>query len=307
MEKTLAFHDLFIILCGIVMGTIARIVTLRIDTRQNPSYPTGGFINIVIGILASFLGAVAIPSLLNKEFTAVTFIALAIQHFRDVRKTEKESLEDLEKTEYSKRGAAYIDGIAKTYESRNYLSLLTSLFVVLVLCIVSADSLIINMIAAAVSGFGIIYFLTRLTKGKCIGDICNIREGKITIDHSDLFVNGMFVTNVLGTERSRELFLKEGIGIIIEPKNDKFRITVENYGQRQAMLFEATRTFGVKRYSFTRKNFTSGAMLLAFVPIIRDPDAIIDVIKKTPVLESSRKITTIMDINIGGGDINGEE
>ncbi len=46
---------------------------------------------------------------------------------------------------------------------------------------------------------------------------------------------------------------------------------------------------------------------MAFVPIIRDPDAIIDVIKKTPVLESSRKITTIMDVNIGGGDINGEE
>lgn len=306
MEKTLAFHDLFIILCGIVMGTIARIVTLRIDTRQNPSYPTGGFINIVIGILASSLGAVAIPSLLNKEFTAVTFIALAIQHFRDVRKTEKESLEDLEKTEYAKRGAAYIDGIAKTYESRNYLSLLTSLFVVLVLSIVSADSLVIHMIVAAVSGFGMIYFLTRITKGKCIGDICNIREGKITIDHSDLFVNGMYVTNVLGTERSRDLFLKEGIGIVIEPKNDKFRITVENYGQRQAMLFEATRTFGVKRYSFTRKNYTNGALLLAFVPIIRDPDAIIDVIKKTPVLESSRKITTIMDIDIGG-NINGEE
>jgi hypothetical protein len=306
MEKTLAFHDLFIILCGIVMGTIARAITLRIDTRQNPSYPTGAFINIVIGILASSLGAVAIPSLLNKEFTAVTFIALAIQHFRDVRKTEKESLEDLEKTEYSKRGAAYIDGIAKTYESRNYLSLLTSLFVVLVLSIVSVDSLVINMIGAVVSGFGMIYFLTIITKGKCIGDICNIREGKITIDHSDLFVNGMYVTNVLGIERSRDLFLKEGIGIVIEPKNDKFRITVENYGQRQAMLFEATRTFGVKRYSFTRKNYTNGALLLAFVPIIRDPDAIIDVIKKTPVLESSRKITTIMDIDIGG-NINGEE
>ena len=288
------------------MGTIARIVTLRIDTRQNPSYPTGGFINIVIGILASFLGAVAIPSLLNKEFTAVTFIALAIQHFRDVRKTEIESLEDLEKTEYSKRGAAYIDGIAKTYESRNYLSLLTSLFVVLVLSIVSVDSLVINMIGAVVCGFGMIYFLTIITKGKCIGDICNIREGKITIDHSDLFVNGMYVTNVLGTERSRDLFLKEGIGIVIEPKNDKFKITVENYGQRQAMLFEATRTFGVKRYSFTRKNYTNGALLLAFVPIIRDPDAIIDVIKKTPVLESSRKITTIMDIDIGG-NINGEK
>ncbi|MCA5011107.1 YIEGIA domain-containing protein, partial [Clostridioides difficile] len=90
--------------------------------------------------------------------------------------------------------------------------------------------LVINMIGAAASGFGMIYFLTRITKGKCIGDICNIREGKITIDHSDLLVNGMFVTNVLGTERSRDLFLKEGIGIVIEPKTDKFRITVENYG-----------------------------------------------------------------------------
>lgn len=97
MEKTIAFHDLVIILCGIAMGTIARFVTLRIDTRQNPSYPTGVFINIVIGMLASALGSVAIPALLDKEFTAVTFIALAIQHFREVRKTEKDSLEDLEK------------------------------------------------------------------------------------------------------------------------------------------------------------------------------------------------------------------
>ncbi|ADL04841.1 YIEGIA family protein [Lacrimispora saccharolytica] len=301
MEKTLAFHDLTIILCGIAMGTIARIITLRIDTRQNPSYPTGGFISIVIGILASALGSVAIPSLLNKEFTAVTFIALAIQHFRDVRETEKESLEDLEKTEYSKRGAAYIDGIAKTYESRNYLSLLTSLLVVLILSVLSSNNLVLNMLVAAASGLVIIYFLTRLTKGKCIGDICYIKEGKITIEHSDLFVDGMYVTNVLGTRVSRDLFLKEGIGIVIEPKSNKFRITLENSGQRQAMLFEATRTFGVKRFSFTRKNYTKGKLLLAFVPIIRDPDAIIDVIKKTPVLENSRKINTIMDIDIGGG------
>ncbi|MDR0925881.1 MAG: YIEGIA family protein [Hungatella sp.] len=306
MEKTIAFHDLVLILCGIAMGTIARFVTLRIDTRQNPSYPTGVFINIVIGMLASALGSVAIPALLDKEFTAVTFIALAIQHFREVRKTEKDSLEDLEKTEYSKRGAAYIDGIAKTYESRNYLSMLTSLFVVLILSILSVENLVINLMVAAVSGICMIYFLTRMTKGKCIGDICNIKEGKITIDHSDLLVDGMYVTNVLGTGRIRELFLKEGIGIVIEPKNDKFRITIENYGQRQAMLFEATRTFGVKRYSFTRKNYKTGKLLLAFVPIIRDPDAIIDVIKKTPVLENSRKINTIMDINIGG-DINGAE
>ncbi len=304
MEKTLGFNDLIVILCGIAMGTIARLISLRVDTRQNPSYPTGCFINIVIGIMASALGSVAIPALLSKEYTAVTFIALAIQHFREVRKTEKDSLEDLEKTEYSKRGSAYIDGIAKTYESRNYLSMLTSFFVVFILKIISSDNIILNIAIAVISGFSILYILGILTKGKCIGDICTIKSGKITVDHSDLLVDGMYVTNVLGTQRSRELFLKEGVGFVIEPKNDKFRITIENYGQRQAMLFEATRTFGVKRYSFTRKNFTSGKLLLAFVPIMRDPDAIIDVIKKTPVLENSRKINTIMDTDIGGS-ING--
>ena len=300
MEKVLGLNELVIILCGIVMGTIARIVTLRVDTRQNPSYPTGCFINVVIGALASALGAVAIPALLGKEYTAVTFIGVAIQHFREVRKTEKSSLEDLEKTEYSKRGAAYIDGISKTYESRNYISLVTSFFVVLILKIFAFDNIPINILLGAASGWGCIYLLGKITKGKCIGDICEIRQGIITIDHSDLLVDNMFVTSVLGTERSREMFLKEGVGFVIMPKSNKFRITLENYGQRQAMLFEATRTFGMKRYSFTRKNYTKGVIILAFVPIVRDPEAIIDVIKETPVLENSRKINTIMDTNIGG-------
>lgn len=36
------------------MGTIARFITLRADTRQNPSYPNGYFINIVIGAVATW-------------------------------------------------------------------------------------------------------------------------------------------------------------------------------------------------------------------------------------------------------------
>ncbi|MBE6011070.1 YIEGIA domain-containing protein [Anaeropeptidivorans aminofermentans] len=300
MEKSLDFNSLIIILLGIGMGTIARLVTLRIDTRQNPSYPTGYFINIVIGSVASALGAVAIPALLSKEFTAVTFIALAIQHFRDIRKSEKESLEKLEGAEYAKRGAAYIDGISKTYESRNYLSMLTALFVVMSLKIADSESILINIIISFIIGTFTIYMLHLFTKGKSIGDICNVKLGKITIEQSELFVDGMFVTNFLGTERSRELFLREGIGIVIEPKNDKFRLTIENPGQRQAMVFEATRTFGVKRFSFSRRSFSEGKLMIAFVPIIYNAEATIRVIKSTPVLESSRKIHTIMDTKIGG-------
>lgn len=300
MEKSLDFYTLMIILCGITMGTVARLVTLHVDTRQNPSYPTGYFLNIVMGIVASALGSVAIPALLEGDFTAVTFLALGIQHFREFRNAEKESLEKLERAEYTARGPAYIDGISKTYESRNYISLLTSLLVVLSLKILDSDQLLTNVCVAAVTGVCVIYLLYNFTKGKTIGDICNITIGKITVEQSDLLVDGMFVSNMLGTQKSRELFLREGVGFVVEPKHPKFRMTIENTGQRQAMLFEAARTFGVKRFSFTRRNFAQGKLLIAFVPIHRDPEGILKVIKATPVLENSRKIETIMDTNLGG-------
>lgn len=300
MVEYLGFHDLSMILCGTAMGTIARLITLKVDTRQNPSYPTGYFLNVVMGIVASALGAVAIPSLLYREFTAVTFITLAIQDFRDVRKSERESLQDLEETEYTKRGSAYIDGISKTYESRNYISLLTSFLVVLVLEIINTENLVFNILISMAVGFFTIYLLSSLTKGKTIGDICDMSVGEITFDHSDLLVDGMFVSSILGTQRSRDLFLREGVAIVVTPKKEKFRITIENPGQRQAMLFEATRTFGVKRFSFTRRNFKEGKLIIAFVPLIKDTQSIIRVIKKTPVLENSRKIHSIMDANIGG-------
>jgi len=37
---------------------------------------------------------------MTKNFVAVTFLTFAIQQFRDVRKAERESLKDLENTEY---------------------------------------------------------------------------------------------------------------------------------------------------------------------------------------------------------------
>ena len=80
----------------------------------------------------------------------------------------------------------------------------------------------------------------------------------MTVEGSELYVDGMFVTNKLGTERSRELFLREGVAFVITPSQKKFEITLNNYGQRQALLFEATRTFGVKRFAFSRKSFTQG-------------------------------------------------
>ncbi len=242
----------------------------------------------------------AIPAIMDRNFTAVTFLTLAIQHFRDIRKLEGESLRKLEQTEYTRRGEAYIDGIAKTYESRNYISLLTSFFTVFVVKILYTDNLIIDCLIGLSTGLIIIYLLKTFTKGKTVGDICTISKGKITVEQSELYVDGMFVTNLLGTEKSRELFLNEGIAIVITPKKNIFRITLDNYGQRQAILFEAVRSFGVKRFKFTRKNYSSGKIIITFIPLINNIDGLISVVGKTPILENSRKIHSIMSTYKGG-------
>lgn len=294
-------ENIILISTGIITGTLARIITLKIDYRQNPSYPNGYFIHLVAGFIASALGAVAIPALIEKDFAAFTFLALAVEHFRDIRRIESESLEKLEDTEFVTRGAAYIDGIAKTFESRNYISLLTSLVTVLVMVIFHPDNTAANIFLGIASGLVVLFILKTLTKGKKVGDICTVKAGQITIEGSELFVDGIYITSVLGTEKSRNLFLKEGIAVVIEPKEDIFRITLENYGQRQAMLFEALRVFGVKRYHFTKRSFSTGKIIIAFVPVTYDIDRLLEVIKQTPILENSRKIRRIIKNPLIGG------
>ena len=293
-EKLLSPEYAAMLITGIVSGMIARMITLYVDYRQTPTFPNGVFNNIVSGFIASCLGAVAIPALMEKEFTAITFLALATQHFRDIRKMEAESLAKLDHIGFAKRGAAYIDGIAKTYESRLYVSLVAALLTGTVMQVLHKQGLFVQIPASLTAGLAVTLLIKRQTKGKSIGDICAVKEGKIRVDGSELYVDDMYVTSVLGTERSRNLFLKEGLAVVITPKSQDFRMTIDNFGQRQAMLFEACRTLGVKRFSFTRKSYAKGVVIIALVPIIRDMGKMIDAIRNTPILENSRKIRRIM-------------
>ena len=165
------------IILGIIMGTAARYITLRVDTRQVPSFPNGYFINLVTGFFAAILGSVAIPALLSSEFAAVTFLMLAVQHFRDIRKQTQESLEQIDPVGFTSRGSAYIDGISKTFEARNYISLMTSLGTVFVLYLVKSNNIWINGITALVIGSSLILYMVHFTKGKSIGDICALHYG----------------------------------------------------------------------------------------------------------------------------------
>ncbi len=116
----LEYHVLLFISIGILVGFISRWWMLRGDVRQYPTFPNGYLIHLTTGFIAAAIGAVAYPALLGKNFVAVTFLSLAIQQFRDIRKMEKETLHALERDNYAPRGESYIDGIAKTFEARNY-------------------------------------------------------------------------------------------------------------------------------------------------------------------------------------------
>ncbi|WP_068676523.1 YIEGIA domain-containing protein [Oceanobacillus sp. Castelsardo] len=297
--QNLTLENVSTIVAAIIVGTLARVWLLKEDYRQYPSYPNGYLIHIITGFVASALGAVAIPALMSKNFVAVTFLTLALQQFRDVRKMEKESLTDLENTEYTYRGTAYIDGIAKTFESRNYIAFVTAFFVSLTITIVPLN-IWVNIIAGIIVGIAIVSYLKNFTKGKSIGDIAQVKEGKVEVKNSSLYVDGIFVSNLLGTDNAEKLFKEEGLAVVIYPNENHYRINLDNFGQRQAALFEATRALGNKRYNFTRKDYEQGRIVITLVPIKQDIDALIEVVKKCPLLESTKKSHSVMKTNLKG-------
>jgi uncharacterized protein len=291
--------DLQVIITAIIVGTFARVITLKEDFRQYPSYPNGYLIHLITGFIAASLGAVALPALLSKNFVAVTFLSIAIQQFRDVRKMEKESLTDLEETEYAYRGKAYIDGISKTFEARNYFSLVVALITSITIKLVPIKGWI-GIIIGVSAGLIILFLLIRLSKGKTIGDIAQVNQGSIEVIGSELYVDGMFISNQLGSDEAQKMFKDEGMAVVITPNEDLFRVNLDHFGQRQAALFEATRSLGLKHYQFTRRDFEKGRVVVALVPIKKDIDAFIEVVKKCPLLESVKKAESVMKTKLKG-------
>ena len=110
------------LIISLLLGFLARAFMLWIDYRQFPSYPHSYAIHLTLGAIASCPGCSKVPVLLEKEFIAVTFITIAAQQFQgEVRSMERESLAKIEKNRINSQGEAYIEGIAKLFEARNYL------------------------------------------------------------------------------------------------------------------------------------------------------------------------------------------
>src|SRR5690625_3537766 len=84
------------IIIGTSLGFICRISLLRTDFRQYPTYPTGRIIHLSFGLIAAFIGAVAIPAVIESDWTAVTFLGLADMELRVSRSMESETLEHVD-------------------------------------------------------------------------------------------------------------------------------------------------------------------------------------------------------------------
>lgn len=279
---------LVVIAAGLTTGLINRLLLLRIDFRQYPSYPHGMLTHMAIGFIAASLGAVAVPAIAKPDFTAVTFLVLAAGAFRDVREMERDTLTSLEETKLVSRGTDYIEGIAKVFEARNYLVIMTALFT-------SAAVQLWGWQYAFVVGPIMLFLTTKLMHGSCVGDIADVVPATVHFEGSLLMVDDVVIMNV-GLPKTREKILQEGMGVLIKPRNDDGRLTLHAPGQRKAIIHDVVSILGTKvdineteLIPLARKHVDKGYLAFFIVANEPDLDIMIAIIKKVPVLESSRR------------------
>ena len=274
------------VILGMIAGFLARLYMLRTDYRNYPSYPHGYIIHLSLGAIAASLASIALPALLEEEYTAITFLVLCAQQFRDIRNMERETLMKLEENTLVPRGLDYIEGIAKVFESHNYLVMLVSL-------VTSGATIYGGVGLGAVAGLAMILFARFLMRGSFIRGIAQVTEGKLHFEKSLLYVDDIVLMNV-GDPEARKKILREGVGIVLHPYDDDGRSILNNLGQRQALVHDISMLVGNKlevgEQEWTpaaRKNMETGALGIFLLPNEKDIECVIEAAKRTPVLESA--------------------
>ena len=279
------------ILFGVVIGTLSRIYMLRTDYRQYPTYLHGKIIHIALGFIAAGLGTVAVPAILEEEFTAITFLTIAASQFREVRNMERNTLAELDNYELVRRGSTYIEGIAIAFESRNYLVIMNSLIATLVY-------LLFNIWVALVASLVSVLISRSLMSGGKIKDIVEIEYVQPRFDGPGLYVDNIYIMNIGLPARQQEV-LGYGMGFILKPKNFNARSTIANLGQRQAILHDVSNTLGVYRDSGTpalvplaKRDLDDGRIAVFVLPQEKDIDRALEIIGEVPTLENAIRMPT---------------
>ncbi|MCL5115747.1 MAG: YIEGIA family protein [Firmicutes bacterium] len=274
---------------GFVAGFLSRILYLRSGKSHYPGYPSGYISQVALAIIAALIGSSIIVSLLGKEFTAATFLTLAATQFRDVRTTERQTLEKEESLILVGRGAGYIEGIAITYEARNFLAMLVAL----------ASSLVAewNDIAGIIAALVFIIVGEKFMSGPRIGQLIDVKPADLRFEKGTLLYVGPVMMMEVGLPDSRERYRSQGLGVILTPKNPRGEAALWNISQRQAIAHEAAVAVGVQKDVGYPEQGTlcrmdmpkgTGSAGLTIIPVERDIDKLIRAIEQTPVLESGK-------------------
>ncbi|GGM22779.1 hypothetical protein GCM10011351_05790 [Paraliobacillus quinghaiensis] len=271
---------------GVTIGTIARFIMLRTDYRQYPTYLHGKVIHLALGFIAAALGAVAIPAIMEKEFTAVTFLTIAASQFREVRNMERNTLVELDSYELVPRGNTYIEGIAIAFESRNYL-------VIFVAFVTTLTYIALNWWGAIIVAILSFLFIRRFMSGSTMKEIVDIEQKDVHFDGAGLYVDNIYIMNIGLPDRQKEI-AQYGMGFVLTPKNFDVRSTIANLGQRQAILHDVSVSLGVFRDSGTpalvpliKRDLDDGRIGVFILPQNQDVEKAKKIIGAVPVLENA--------------------
>jgi len=275
------------VIIGVMAGFVTRLLMLRTDYRHYPTYPHGHVMHLSLGLIAAGMGAVAVPALLDRNYTAITFLALAAQQFREVRNMERETMSKLDQMELVPRGSSYIEGIAMVFEGRNYLVIFSSFITSLVVVISH------RWYGGVIAGLVMILVAARLRTGKVLREIAEIRLGNLRWEGANLFVDDIHLMNV-GLKGDRERIERHGVGVVVRPLNAVSVVTLANLGQRQAILHDVAATLGVYRDTgdaglvpIAKRKLEDGRLGILVLPHEKDEQKVIDAVARVPVLESA--------------------
>jgi uncharacterized membrane protein YeaQ/YmgE (transglycosylase-associated protein family) len=275
-----------------LVGFLARLYMLRRDYRQYPSYPQGWAIHLFLGFIGGAIGAIIVPAILEGDFSAVSFLLLAASQFREVRNVERETLSSMEATEMVKRGTAYIEGIARVFEARNYLAIWVALSAA-VASELLADIGWWRMAAGVLVGAVLAAVLVRLMQGDLIGDIASVELSEIKFEGALVVIEGTVMMNV-GLPESRRVYEERALAASVRPKGPNAKATLANLGQMQAIAHDVSSMIGVymdvgeqEFIPMVRRDPATGSLRVLMVPSERDENAFLAAIRRVPVLEGA--------------------
>src|SRR5690554_1699857 len=275
-----------------LVGFLARLYMLRRDYRQYPSYPQGWAIHLFLGFIGGAIGAFIVPAVLEGDYSAVSFLLLAASQFREVRNVERETLSSMEATEMVKRGTAYIEGIARVCEARNYLAIWVALSAA-VASELLADIGWWRMAAGVLVGAVLAAVLVRLMQGDLIGDIASVELSEIKFEGALVVIEGTVMMNV-GLPESRRVYEERALAASVRPKGPNAKATLANLGQMQAIAHDVSSMIGVymdvgeqEFIPMVRRDPATGSLRVLMVPSERDENAFLAAIRRVPVLEGA--------------------